>query len=83
MGRTHARRSYAALINDKRLGSPTVTKDGVTAESARQATPAQQSSAIYLLAIMTLDSMFEAFVSESVAVSSFAPCTERIEDAAH
>jgi anti-sigma B factor antagonist len=37
----------------------------------------------YLMAITKLDSIFEAFDSESVAVSSFAPFTERIEDPAH
>jgi anti-sigma B factor antagonist len=37
----------------------------------------------YLLAITKLDSVFETFDSEPAAVSSFAPCTEIIEDAAH
>jgi anti-sigma B factor antagonist len=37
----------------------------------------------YLLAITNLDSVFETFDSEPAAVSSFAPCTERIEEAAH
>jgi anti-anti-sigma factor len=37
----------------------------------------------YLLAITNLDSVFETFDSEPTAVSSFAPRTERIEDAAH
>ena len=37
----------------------------------------------YLLSITNLDSLFETFDSEPAAVSSFAPCTERIEDAAH
>jgi hypothetical protein len=36
-----------------------------------------------LLAITKLDSVFETFDSESAAVSSFAPCTERIEETAH
>jgi len=37
----------------------------------------------YLLAITKLDSVFETFDSEPTAVSSFAPRTERIEEAAH
>ncbi len=37
----------------------------------------------YLPAITNLDSVFETFNSEPAAVSSFAPRTERIEDAAH
>jgi len=37
----------------------------------------------YLLAITNLDSVFETFDSEPAAVSSFAPRTERIEEAAH
>jgi anti-sigma B factor antagonist len=37
----------------------------------------------YLLAITKLDSVFETFDSEPAAVSSFAPSTERIEDASH
>jgi len=37
----------------------------------------------YLLAITNLDSVFETFDSELAAVSSFAPRTERIEEAAH
>ena len=37
----------------------------------------------YLLAITNLDSVFETFDSEPAAVSSFAPCAERIEEAAH
>ena len=37
----------------------------------------------YLLAITKLDSVFETFDSEPVAVSSFAPCAERIEETAH
>jgi anti-sigma B factor antagonist len=37
----------------------------------------------YLLAITNLDSVFETLDSEPAAVSSFAPRTERIEDAAH
>jgi hypothetical protein len=37
----------------------------------------------YLLAITNLDSVFEIFDSEPTAVSSFAPCIEKIEDAAH
>jgi anti-sigma B factor antagonist len=37
----------------------------------------------YLLAITKLDSVFESFDSEAAAVSSFAPCAERIEDAVH
>ncbi|HEY6400242.1 MAG TPA: STAS domain-containing protein [Blastocatellia bacterium] len=37
----------------------------------------------YLLAITKLDSVFESFDSEPAAVSSFAPCAERIEDAVH
>jgi anti-sigma B factor antagonist len=37
----------------------------------------------YLLAITKLDSVFETFDSEPAAVSSFAPRTERIEDASH
>lgn len=37
----------------------------------------------YLLAITKLDSVFETFDSEPTAVSSFAPCTERIEGVAH
>jgi hypothetical protein len=36
----------------------------------------------YLLAITKLNSVFETLDSEPAAVSSFAPCTERIEDAA-
>jgi len=36
----------------------------------------------YLLAITKLNSVFETFDSEPAAVSSFALCTERIEDAA-
>lgn len=37
----------------------------------------------YLLAITKLDSVFETFDSEPVAISSFAPCAERIEETAH
>jgi anti-sigma B factor antagonist len=37
----------------------------------------------YLPAIAKLDSVFETFDSEPAEVSSFAPCNERIEDAAH
>ena len=37
----------------------------------------------HLLTITNLDSLFETFDSEPAAVSSFAPCTERIEEAAH
>jgi anti-anti-sigma factor len=37
----------------------------------------------YLLAITKLDSVFESFDSEPAAVSSFASCAERIEDAVH
>jgi anti-sigma B factor antagonist len=37
----------------------------------------------YLLAITKLDSVFESFDSEPAAVSSFAPCAERIDDAVH
>jgi anti-anti-sigma factor len=37
----------------------------------------------YLLAITKLDSVLESFDSEPAAVSSFAPCAERIEDAVH
>jgi anti-sigma B factor antagonist len=37
----------------------------------------------YLLAITKLDTVFETFDSEPAAVSSFAPCIEKIEDAAH
>jgi anti-anti-sigma factor len=37
----------------------------------------------YLLAITNLDSVFETFDSEPTAVSSFAPCADRIEEAAH
>jgi anti-anti-sigma factor len=37
----------------------------------------------YLLAITNLDSVFETFDSEPAAVSSFAPRTESIEEAAH
>jgi anti-sigma B factor antagonist len=37
----------------------------------------------HLLAITKLDSLFETFDSEPAAVSSFAPYTERIEEAAH
>ena len=37
----------------------------------------------YLLAITNLDSVFETFDSEPAAVSSFAPCAERIEETAH
>jgi anti-sigma B factor antagonist len=37
----------------------------------------------YPLATTKLDSVFETFDSEPAAVSSFAPGTERIEDAAH
>ena len=37
----------------------------------------------HLLSITKLDSVFETFDSEPAAVSSFAPCAERIEEAAH
>jgi anti-sigma B factor antagonist len=37
----------------------------------------------YLLAITKLDSVFETFDSEPAAVSSFAPCAERVEEASH
>ena len=37
----------------------------------------------YLLAITKLDSVFETFDSEPEAISSFAPWTESIEEAAH
>jgi hypothetical protein len=36
----------------------------------------------YLLAITKLNSVFETSDSESAAISGFAPCIERIEDAA-